>query len=143
MVFEINEKTAGAARNLGLKHANGHWILFMDDDDWFLHEYCFTILADKLKQTETDILAFSFITKGVGYSRCGPWIAIWNKAWRNNFIKIHNFKFPLWDHADDVGWAETVHDKATWTLWDMPLYYYNYMRPGSIADRTAKGEWDV
>lgn len=140
-VFEINERTAGAARNLGLDNATGEWILFMDDDDWWLHDYAFEMIANKLKTTNTDILAFSFIFKGEGYSKCGQWIAIWNKAWRRSFIEEYHFRFPLWDHADDAGFAEEAHPKATWTYWDMPLYYYNFMHEGSLSWREKQGEF--
>ena len=34
-IFTQNNKGAGAARNLGLKHVNGEYILFADSDDWF------------------------------------------------------------------------------------------------------------
>jgi len=99
----------------------------MDDDDWWLHDYAFEMLAKKLKTTNTDILAFSFIFKGQGYAKCGQWIAIWNKAWKHSFIEKGQYRFPNWARADDVKWAEDTHPKATWTYWDMPFYYYNYL----------------
>lgn len=99
----------------------------MDDDDWWLHDYAFEMLAEKLKTINTDILAFSFILKGRGYAKCGKWIAIWNKVWKRSFIEKGQYKFPDCACADDVKWAEDTHPKATWTYWDMPFYYYNYL----------------
>ena len=39
--FYTNEcgKSAGGARNTGLKHAKGTWLLFADSDDYFLPEF--------------------------------------------------------------------------------------------------------
>ena len=83
-VFEIDKKRCGAARNLGLDNAKGQWILFMDDDDWFLHNYVFEMLYNKIKTIDTEVLAFSFIMNHRGYTKCGmKWPAIWNKAWKN------------------------------------------------------------
>ena len=139
-VFEINAKSAGVARNIGLDNATGTWVLFMDDDDWFLHDYVFEMLAARLKQTGANVLAFSFIFKGQGYAKCGKWIAIWNKAWRRSFVESGHYRFPDWDHADDVGFAQQTHDKASFEYWDMPFYYYNFMREGSLSWREKEGK---
>ena len=140
-VFEINEKTAGAARNLGLDNATGEWVLFMDDDDWWLHDYAFEMLAEKLKNTKENILCFSFIFKGQGYAKCNLWDAIWNKVYRRSFIESKPFRFPLIPIADDHEFSADILPKASKTFWDMPLYYYNFMREGSLSWRQDKGEF--
>jgi len=141
-VYSINARSAGVARNVGLGVAKGKWILWMDDDDWFLHDYAFEMLAERLKNTSADVLCFSFIYKGQGYAKCALWIAVWNKAWRRSFVESKPYRFPPKTFADDVDFAEETHPKAKVEYWDMPLYYYNFMREGSIAWRTAQGEFD-
>ena len=51
----------GLARNAGIDAADGEWILFMDDDDWWLHEYAFQQIADMVGQHGENVLAYSFI----------------------------------------------------------------------------------
>lgn len=34
-----NKKSAGAARNMGMKHAKGKYLLFADADDWFMENF--------------------------------------------------------------------------------------------------------
>ena len=142
-VLEINAQRCGLARNAGLDAAKGEWVLFMDDDDYFLHEYVFEMLAGVVGENEEDLLAFSFIMKGKGYCRNMPgrlWPAIWNKVWRRSFIG--DTRFPDWKHSDDAGFARETHGRAKIAYWDMPMYYYNYMREGSLSDRIKKGEFD-
>lgn len=146
-VIECDHGMASMARNEGLDVAEGEWVLWMDDDDWYLHEFSFEMIADFIKEhqkakIEFDILAYSFIWKDVGFARnCQQrvWPAIWNKAWRREFIG--NERFPEWKHSDDYGFACKLHPKARFIFWDQPFYYYNFMREGSVSDKIKKGEY--
>ena len=142
-VFETNYGRAGMARNMGLKLARGKWILFMDDDDWYLPD-AFQIIADELeRQKDIDILAYGFEWKGMktAYQRRDRiYPAIWNKAWRREFIGEE--RFPDWIHTDDLGFARKMHPRARFGFLNMALYYYNFMRKGSVSDRIRNGEYD-
>ena len=134
---------AGSARNKGLDIAQGEWILWLDDDDWYLPD-AFGIIAEELaKHEDIDILAYGFEWKGRGVARQSPariYPAIWNKAWRREFIGEK--RFPDWIHTDDLGFARMMHIMARFAFLDRPLYYYNFMRPGSVSDRIRNGEYD-
>ena len=134
----------GLARSKGLDMAQGEWVLFMDDDDWWLHEYVLEQIAAKLEQFDCDVLCFSFIFKGVGYAQpLGnqgyPWPAVWNKCWRRKFIG--ETRFPnVYSISDAYFHGEMMAKNPTMAIWDMPLYYYNYLRPGSISELAQKGD---
>ena len=49
-------KGAGYARNVGLKHACGKWVLFVDADDFLLP--CIDVVFDDEKDTDADIVFF-------------------------------------------------------------------------------------
>ena len=140
-VIEVDFRSSGKTRNAGLDAATGDWILFMDDDDWWMDDRAFEKIAAAVGD-EIDILAFAFEWKGRGIVKQHHgclFIAVWNKAWRRDFIG--DTRFPEVPHSDDVGFAEATHSRATRIayLFDA-LYYYNYLRPGSISQKLQSGE---
>ena len=148
-VLEVDNGKCGLTRNRGLDIARGEWILFMDDDDWFLHPYVFEILHGALKNNECDVLAFGFVVNwrnGSGnviapfyHPRGTVWVAPWSKAWRRSFIGDH--RFPDWKHSDDLGFAQEMYPLVKeWDYLNHALYYYNYMREGSIQHKLKTGE---
>lgn len=52
-------KGPGYARNVGLDHAQGRWIVFADADDFFTEE--FNALLDEMADAEEDLIFFDYI----------------------------------------------------------------------------------
>lgn len=126
----------GPTRSDGLDLAQGEYVLFLDDDDWWLHEYVLTQLDEKLKETANpDVLCFSFIFRHWKYASPhgmsgNRWIAVWNKCWKRIFIG--NTRFPDIKFTSDEPFHRAMTAKGgRWVDWDMPMYYYDYMREGS------------
>lgn len=142
-VYRVGFGRDGMTRNVGIAQAKGDWLLFLDDDDWWMHEYVLQQLHDKLEENPgIDVLCFSFIFKGWMYAnplsnQGRHWIAVWSKCWRREFVK--DCKFSNEWSISDVQFHNQVFDKKPKVLdWDMPMYYYNYLRIGSQTERNQR-----
>lgn len=143
-VLTTNFGNDGPPRQAGVDAASGDWILFLDDDDWWLHEYVLQAIDEALSYSENiDVLCFGFIFKGKGIAHPlrftggaqNLWPAVWNKCYRRAFIQDVKFRSlkPTPDgEAPDIDWTRRVIEKdPRINFLDMPLYYYVYNRPGS------------
>lgn len=136
IVDEVGFHNPGPTRSRGLDIATGEWVLFMDDDDWWLHEFAFEQINDNLG--DEDLLCFGFIWKYRGYAaplrrNNSLWPAPWNKAWRRS--AIGDTRFPE-EYPDDYLFHCAMMDKHPKLKYlNMPLYYYNYWRDGSISEK--------
>ena len=151
-VCVVDYHNDGPSRNEGLDIAKGDWILFMDSDDWWIHEYTMDIIKRILDSTtckdNLDMIVFGFIWKDKGY--CGPYFLdtekrkvfysnVWSKCIRRDFIGDTRFgnMFPY----SDLQFCKDIIAKQPRThILDMPLYYYNYFREGSIMTAVANNE---
>ena len=107
-VITIAGKTLCEARNEGLRHAQGEWVMFVDADDEVLAESIDAIILET--QQKVDMYIFGVMTK---WGRFGTkWYAMpngdiramnhnltlryaWNKIYRRSFLCQHNLLFEI------------------------------------------------
>lgn len=56
VVFDKVGGGGGHARNVGLSHAKGKWVMFVDADDFF--NYCINDVLDEYKESASDVIFF-------------------------------------------------------------------------------------
>ena len=145
--LEVDFGRDGLTRNAGLDIAQGEYILYMDDDDFVLHEFVYEEIDRKLRQeNDPELLCCSFIWKGIGYTRPiaknGELLPnVWSKAWRRDFISTTRFT-DVYSISDYYFCKEMERKPHRTVIFDFPIVYYNYLFEGSISlemGRTIRG----
>ena len=133
----------GLSRNAGLNIATGEWILFLDDDDWWLHEFVLQQLDSVTKlDIKDDIIFFSIIYKDRGYyqqtaDHYEKFVA--GHCIKREFIGGTRFSDKEWG-SDYEFFDRLLMKRPECVFWNMPMYYYNFNRSGSLTYRWLKGE---
>ncbi|MEU8932564.1 CDP-glycerol glycerophosphotransferase family protein [Streptomyces sp. NPDC048409] len=157
----------GRARNAGLPHATGDFLLFLDSDDT-LTPGALRAVADRLAETgDPDVLVFDYArtywwggtrrnalaevlsaTDAVFTAAEHPEIldllmVVWNKAYRRDFVTENGFRFPP-GYYEDTPWTFPVMLGASRiaTL-DRICLNYRQRRQGNILSTTSRKHFDV
>ncbi len=165
---DTSEHNAGAARNIGLKYAEGKWLLFADADDSFPGAFYHKV--QKSLNTDCDIVFFSpvsiqletgkrdirheryadlvrnYLRKPCQYTETAlryGWCAPWSKLIRTSMIRSHNIQFSSVRYCNDVMFsAQTGFCAGKITASSETIYCVSY-RPGSLTTHLDEGAFDI
>lgn len=151
----------GSARNYGIDHSKGKYILFVDSDDTLETDSC-SNMCKEMKEDYVDfiICGFHLYRKGklVSYQigkrfsgRKDRFVttrfrkmyddflinAPWNKMVRTEFLKKYNIRFHenFWFLEDLIFSMDLINCSKYLKVIDKALYRYNYFRPGALTTK--------
>lgn len=160
LILSHESITAGGARNLGLKAANGKWILFADADDFYTEGFINEL--DKYVESENDIVYFDVedkYHKYVNLDRIHQAILrhneedvfylryrvtnIWLKMFRLAFLKSWNIQFERAEVGNDVLFAMLTSYLAKQIVF-LPCKLYAYTwHPNNTTYKKRTAEQNV
>ena len=144
---------AGFCRNLGIDHASGDYLMFLDSDDMYALNICAEVAALAQKY-QPDIIEFPFMlcdengqnARRANYCPQRPtgkvelkkyWMmystSCWNRAFKTNFIKKNNIRNSTIKTGEDNNFTIPAFLKAqSFYFLNVPGYYYRYV-PSSLS----------
>ena len=150
-IFTKEGKGAGYARNIGLKHAKGKWIVFADADDSMLPEW--TEITDQYLDSDADVIQFrieDIIThkdcrwhnasfdnyaKGILLDRDLLFYrnTCWAKMLNAEFIRNNGILFDEVKYGNDVFFGYQVAAQANHIIISQSAIYDVTYREGSLT----------
>lgn len=150
---------AGKARNVGLDHAKGKFVLFADSDDFF--NICFDDLLDKYRDSDLDVIYFSansvdtetfndvcelmphygiisnYLKTGVESDIKYRIYSPWGKLIKRELIEDNNIRFRESGVFNDMHFSQRCDYYARNIAADITAYYCYAIRANSVSSITT------
>lgn len=158
------QKGAGSARNLGLSHAKGQYIIFLDCDDWFCEDF-FKTMIDRIKKDRSDVAVCEFfifdqkttqtrrfrIAEEAESEIAGTNLIFdllvpnpWTKLYRTDFLRQHKLSFQEITSCNDWSFAyASLACARKISVVREPLVYYRTQTDTSISSYRYKRTKDI
>ena len=151
--FLKENKGAGYARNIGLKHAKGKWLLFADADDYYTEDLAKHL--DEIINLQYDIIYFKTLCRDINgekmisyidymHNLCldgkitlnkfkfSNWVP-WNKIFSSSYIFKHNIKFEELPVGNDAFFSLIANDNTNNILIKNSILYCYFFNSNSIT----------
>jgi len=146
-VFRQENGGVSSARNNGLKHAKGEYIVFIDSDDLVTDDYIEQIFKAIETNPETVYISWRSIDRRLGKiiesaaDEFNPWNrCVWNRVFKREYIKGLKFDESLMV-AEDDDFLKQLPDPKSKTYITKQIYLYRSGREGGLTHRKSLGEF--
>ena len=165
--FTKEGKGAGYARNVGISHVKGKWLLFMDADDIllptvnivfeeeidstadiiffrpkFVHSYDLNIASNRRMNIYNSYID-SYLEKGDEIELRTRWHTPWSKLFRFSLISGNGIRFEETKYSNDVMFSTISGCKAALIEARDKCFYVVTEREGSLTSRFCQKEGEL
>lgn len=151
VIHQENQGVA-AARNYGIDLAKGHWLAFLDSDDWWQEGFLDKRMCQALRESESfDLIEFAYRRVSTDYRYTKPFPVIerelkdnipdhefaegahWKYFYRREFILKEDLRYFPVETGEDVPFIElSIQFSSSLKTIDRLLYNY-FFNPASIV----------
>ena len=139
-ILDRNYRSSGLGRNDGLELASGKYIWLLDGDDWLIDNHAISkVLAYFEARPDAEVLRVNWLSNNFGVPNYP--FTVWQ--WIQTAERAKAVKFTSRKYDDDVEWVKAWMLKFDFLGCDTlasPLYFYNYMREGSVMQKRLTEE---
>lgn len=165
-VISQENRGPGQARNVGLDHATGEYLIMLDSDDVYAPDMLSSLLQEA-RETEADVVVCrSSELDSVTDQESEAWWTLnvrqmpdkrpfsplempdfvfsafigwpWDKLYRRSFVEEHGFRFPPLSNSEDLYFVFLSLAKAERiSIVDRPLVKHRVNRAGSVSGSRA------
>lgn len=157
-----NNKIAGTARNIGMKYAEGKYLMFADADDFYSKDAC-EILYNEIETKNADFVTANYINTDFDGTLWDKPVfdvdkykdfklsiydykksfyilnsAVWNKIFRKDFVKKYNIKFLEKVPAEDAYFTTSCFMKSENVYYcNKVIYCYRQRNEGEVGIKSV------
>ena len=150
---EKNSGTAGATRNIGIEHAKGDFLFFLDGDDTLYDNQTLTNIDKVIGEDVPEVVFFGYEDVGQGNKQristkenstkesrimCDLTFSVSSRCWNREFLIKHNLKFIEGMYYEDELYSMKANIIANHTKYsELKIFKYYRNREGSVMTKPS------